>query len=294
MFCPNCGQQVADDASFCMTCGSKLEAAAEQTPVYEEPMQQEPVYQEPAQQAPAQQIPSYQAPVYQTPMYQAPAYQAPVQNQTPADYQYQMNALRNSEMNALSAAWNYFAQLRGRYQEYDRVCKQVMYYARGAKNALLIWGSIALGIGLFFALGFATDPDARGSVLELALPFLCIFGIPGLLMIGGGILMKVNNRRKLAKYQKQYVELVRELCGYYAAYPGCPVGMEYSNPDTIAYIMKLLQSGRAYTIRDGINLMVSERSGRINGHTANLVRSTRAVNPQGNIPIFLPGTLFRI
>lgn len=291
MFCPNCGQEVADGASFCMTCGTKLEAAAEQTPVYEEPVPQEPVYQEPAQQEPVQQVPPYQAPVYQTPMYQAPAYQAPVQNQTPADYQYQMNALRNSEMNALSVAWNYFAQLRGRYQEYDRVCKQVMYYARGAKNALLIWGSIALGIGLFFAFVFASSSDPE--VWEGIIPFLCIFGIPGLLMIGGGILMKVNNRRKLAKYQKQYVEQVRELCGYYAAYPGCPVGMEYSNPDAIAYMMKLLQSGRAYTIRDSINLMVSERSGRINGHTAKLVRSTRAVNPQGNIPIFLPGELFR-
>ena len=286
MFCTNCGQQNADDSMFCTACGCKLEAPVEQAPVYEEPTPQEPVCQEPEQPIP-------QAPAQQEPTYQPPVYQPPVQNQTPADYQYQMNALRNSEMNALSVAWNYFAQLRGKYQEYDRVCKQVMHCARGAKSALLVWGSIALGIGLFFALAFATDPDARGTILELTLPFICLFGIPGLLMIGGGILMKVNNRKKREKYQKLYVEQAWELYSYYAAYPGCPVGMEYSNPDAIAYMMKLLQSGRAYTIRDSINLMVSERAGRINGHTAKLVRSTQSVNPQGNIPIFLPGALFR-
>lgn len=274
MFCTNCGQQVADGATFCTACGCKLGAYVEQEPIPQAPVQQEPVQQIPVQQIPVQQI---------------PVQQVPVQTQQPADFQDQKNAIRDSEMNALSAAWNYFSQLKYKFQEYDRVCKQVMHFARGARSALLIWGCIATGIGLFFTLVFATDPDVQ----ELILPFLCFFGIPGLLMIAGGILMKVNNRKKFAKYQKQYVQLAQELYYYYAAYPNCPIGMEYSNPDAIVYLMKMIQSGRAYTIRDSINLLLGERANRINRYTERLLQSTRNVNAQGNIPIFLPGELFR-
>lgn len=65
MFCPNCGTQNADNATFCAGCGTKLNAdqqAPAQQPVYEAPVQpQQPVYQQPVYQAPQQ--PVYQQPI---------------------------------------------------------------------------------------------------------------------------------------------------------------------------------------------------------------------------------------
>ena len=89
MFCRNCGANNADNAAFCVSCGTPManeQPVAQEPvqPVYQEPVQ--PVYQEPAQpvyqqplQQPVYQQPVYQQPVYQQPVYQQPVYQAPVQ-----------------------------------------------------------------------------------------------------------------------------------------------------------------------------------------------------------------------
>ena len=58
MFCKNCGNQLPDDALFCGSCGTKVEApAAPQQPAYEAP---QPAPQQPAYVAPQQ--PAYVAP----------------------------------------------------------------------------------------------------------------------------------------------------------------------------------------------------------------------------------------
>ena len=50
MFCKNCGNQLPDDALFCGSCGTKVEApAAPQQPAYEAP--QQPAYVAPQQPA---------------------------------------------------------------------------------------------------------------------------------------------------------------------------------------------------------------------------------------------------
>lgn len=65
MFCPNCGNQIADGSAFCPNCGNTVNAAPQQPqqPVYQQPVQ--PQYQQPVYQQPAQ--PQYQQPVYQQP-----------------------------------------------------------------------------------------------------------------------------------------------------------------------------------------------------------------------------------
>ncbi len=81
MFCRNCGANNADNAAFCVSCGTPM---ANEQPVDQEPVQPvsqepvQPVYQQPVQQ-PVYQQPVYQQPVYQQPVYQQPVYQAPVQ-----------------------------------------------------------------------------------------------------------------------------------------------------------------------------------------------------------------------
>ena len=46
-YCPNCGTQLPDNATFCSNCGSHLGAAPTQ---YQQPQYQQPQYQQPYQQ----------------------------------------------------------------------------------------------------------------------------------------------------------------------------------------------------------------------------------------------------
>lgn len=49
-YCPNCGAQLPDNASFCSNCGSQLGAPMQyQQPQYQQPYQQ-PQYHQPAPQ----------------------------------------------------------------------------------------------------------------------------------------------------------------------------------------------------------------------------------------------------
>ncbi len=88
IFCPNCGTQLSDTATFCGQCGKALPMrAASAAPVQDQapapaPVQQtvnpQPVSQPQYQQAVSQ--PQYQQPVQAQPAYQQPVYQQPVQS----------------------------------------------------------------------------------------------------------------------------------------------------------------------------------------------------------------------
>lgn len=73
MFCKKCGNQLADGAVFCPTCGAPT---ANPTPQKVEQQPAQPQYAPPPQ-------PVYQQPVYQQPVYQQPVYVQPVYVQQP-------------------------------------------------------------------------------------------------------------------------------------------------------------------------------------------------------------------
>lgn len=220
MFCPTCGAQISQGAGFCASCGNPVNASS--------PVAAAPV-------APAM---DYQAQMMQAQMMQA------------QQFQMQKNAVRQSEINALTQAFNYFNVKRASFQQYDQVCEQLNYFSRGAKGALMVWGIIVLAFGAIMCLGvFSGEMPLAG-----ALAFL----IPGGAMLTGGILMKANNKRKCAYYQGEYLRLSQELNDYYAAYPQCPVGAEYANPEILELILGVLNSGRADTIKEAINVLISE------------------------------------
>lgn len=69
MNCTKCGSNLPENSMFCPGCGSAVQTAPPQNPVYEQPVQQstgQPMYQQPVQQQPAGQ-PMYQQPYPTTP-----------------------------------------------------------------------------------------------------------------------------------------------------------------------------------------------------------------------------------
>lgn len=200
-------------------------------------------------------------------------------------FQAQKNAVRQSEIAALESTYQYFSQKRAEFEEYDLVCDLVNYYAGGAKSSLLVWGCIIATFGL---IGCLAGADAIVGCL------LC-FLLPGAAMIVGGILMKVNNRKKYAYFQDEYARLSQELYNYYMAYPNCPIGAEYANPEIISLIMGVLQSGRADTIKESINLLVAEADqAEMNEYLAMIEQNTEAINAQTRVAaVFAAANFFK-
>lgn len=168
-------------------------------------------------------------------------------------YQMQKNAVRNGEMETLKRAYEHFNIKRAEFQSYDDVSKKLNHYSRGARTGLLVWGIIITVIALTIIA-----PLLGGDNSGTAMVFFLMFLIPGSLMIFGGIMMKVNNKKKFAYYEGEYIRLSNILNEHYKAYPQCPVGAEYSNPEIIEVIMGILESGRADTIKEAINVLVNE------------------------------------
>lgn len=240
MFCPYCGSQTADGASFCVACGKNIASVA------------------------------------------------PTQPAQPAvDFQANKNAVRQSEINALSKAIRYFSEKQSEFEEYDLVCDLVNDFSRGAKSSLLVWGCIITTFGLFSLLAVAAEDPS------ILLPVFLILALPGMLMIAGGILMKVNSKRKYRYFQSEYARLSQELYEHYINYPDCPVGPEYANPEILTILLDIIQSGRADTIKESINLAISDSEQReMNDYLNMIEQNTAAINAQTRVAAFFAAANF--
>lgn len=212
---------------------------------------------------------------------------APAQPAQPAvDFQAQKNSIRESEIKALSDALNYFSQKKSEFEEYDLVCDLVNDFSHGAKSSLLVWGCIITTFGLLGLLATLSEGEGALGMLLIAL-------LPGILMMVGGILMKVNNRKKYAYFKSEYARLSQELYEYYISYPNCPVGPEYSNPEILSIFLGILQSGRADTIKESINLALNEADrAEVNAYLDMIEQNTSAINAQTRVAAFFAAANF--
>ena len=233
MFCPHCGQQIADGSAFCSVCGKSTTNVAA----------------------------------------------APVM-----DFQAQKMAVRQSEISAMKQALDHFNQKRDEFIEYDYVCELVNHYAQGAKGALLVWGIIIATAGLLMLM-----------VPEAFVGSLVAFVIPGAAMIFGGIMMKVKNRKNYAYFQQEYARLSEELYNHYVSYPNCPVGPEYANPEILETILGVLQSGRADTIKEALNLLIDDAERSEMSEYLNMIeQNTAAINAQTRVAaVFAAANFFK-
>lgn len=219
----------------------------------------------------------------------APVYPDPYTQQY-QQYQQQRGEVRRRELNELGRLHQYFSRKQGVYDAYDQTCGGILHYARGTSNALLIWGCILFSLFMIVYIGFLTgefdsDLDTLGIVL----------GIPGFLMLAGGIIMKVVNRSKYNKCREMYELYSVELYQYYLGCPNCPIGPEYTNPQILAKLMNIINSGRCDTISDSINCMIADSNyATITKYCQDILENTAQINANTRVAtIFAPTRLFR-
>ena len=209
-------------------------------------------------------------------------------------FQLQKQATRQSEIQALTDTYQHFARKSDQFKRYERVCSLVNHYAKGSSNALIIWGCIVSTLGYLITMALISL-SSETSLSAASLPFILFLDVPGILMLIGGIALKINCHKKLRRYKQEYAYLSQELYDYYIAYTKCPVGPEYVNPEILEQILNVLQSGRADTIKEAINLLVSGiNQVKIEKYLEAIRQNTASTNAHArNTAIFVAASFFR-
>lgn len=165
----------------------------------------------------------------------------------------QRQIIRNSEIIELERMIRYFSQKAEQYSEYDRLNAEINRFSKGKHHALLVWGIIAaaLGVFAFSASSSSLNNNARGMVA-------CLCLLPGAGMIVGYIFYARSFNRKIDRMIYRKSELEEELLDYYNDFGACVVGAEYTNPSNLSAIQSVIQSGRADTIKEAINILTED------------------------------------
>ncbi|MBE7058317.1 MAG: zinc ribbon domain-containing protein [Ruminococcaceae bacterium] len=171
----------------------------------------------------------------------------------------QRNDIRNNEVEELKSLIAYFSLKTETYREYDAVCQKVEQLNKGKCVSLLVWGIILTGISSLLTLVCISD----NVVTELYVILMLFLFLPGIMMILFFIRHAKNHDREKAIYYKKYYDLANDLSNHYLKYKNCPIGIEYSNPEFLQFLLEKIYSGRADTIKEALNIVVDESKYRI-------------------------------
>ena len=164
---------------------------------------------------------------------------------------------RQDELDELNKMIDYFSIKRNQYDEYDEVCERLNPNYLRKRPSLIIWGLVSAFWGVMFLMnGF------------IPLGIILLLGAGGLIFA----FVKSTQARKnnYAAASQRYYELSDELYRHYCDYGPCLVSAGYSNPSNLLAIRQTIQSGRADTITDALNIMLDdEHKAAMEAYSAN-------------------------
>ena len=178
-------------------------------------------------------------------------------------------SLRQETLQELKQLNDCFGSKADLYLELDDVEERV---SNGKRFPIVQIIMIALGIiGLIFAvkLSFGTATFSSAGVelssgqIFLANLFTFVFSsiIPVILLIFGIRGYKKRSKKYGEEYNALLIRrdwLTNELKTNFEAYPACPISYEYTHPRILNILTSYIQSGRANTITDAVNLLHDE------------------------------------
>lgn len=163
--------------------------------------------------------------------------------------------VRQQETAELQKMIRYFSQKSEQYREYDRLAYRMIPKNRNAPTSFLIWGLVCAVIGsILFSVFSGTDVYNYYAMYALIpLLFACCFGL-----IVTYIILSIIRKKEYEKNKARFEELSNELYQHYQKYGYCLVSAEYTNPENLKAIMQTIESGRADTIKEAINILVED------------------------------------
>ena len=248
MFCHNCGTKLSENDQFCLQCGAKQNVSNKRLFVANastwsgSASSVEPITRQTNN------------------MYAAEGNNPLAPDRT---MMRSVNGYRDEErahaLNELQRAYEWFSQKQNAYDEYDSISNRLPKMNRVGKRPLLIWGCILTGgsfllMLLILNLTSSYRVSANGGLIAVVI----IGMLAGAGMIAGFFIAEANRKKTISILHERLEHLGQELTDHYIAFGRCSFGAEYSNPMIINRIMNLVNSGRADSIKEGINIMLSD------------------------------------
>lgn len=159
---------------------------------------------------------------------------------------------RQEELNECYRMLNYFSHKANEYDILDRVQWRLNHQNYNSPTALLVVGIIACLIGLGFLCYSASKGRNYGQdYFILAMINL----ISGVVLLSIYVIVSIERKNNLERDRKDSEKLINELGQYYMNYGYCLVSIEYTNPSALYSIKTVIESGRADTIKEAINVL---------------------------------------
>ena len=265
MFCTHCGAKAEENARFCYRCGKAL---PELEPEAFKPAQPEAIQSE---TTPLQPMPPAAA--------VSPAVVVATSVRQPQE-----------ELEQLQQAHSRFSEDLSVFDSFQAACKRLLYYGKGTRNLFFVFGGIAFNIGLIITLNTVFSDIQYGLAEELAYDF-ALWIIPGLLMIGAGLLIKLKNRKNFNAAAREVLTLSGHLTEHYRQLGEMPFPPEYSDPRILASILTLVHSGVCVNTAHAIHRLHNTAGNAPERHRRDLEKITlRCQEPP---VLFYPPSVFR-
>ena len=99
---------------------------------------------------------------------------------------------------------------------------------------------------IIMGLSTLSQPDGASAGL--------FFAVIGGLVLYLAIKLRNSRLNKIEQYDQRCKQIASELKEYYQGYGPCVVGSEYSAPKILVELKSIIESGRADTIKEAINI----------------------------------------
>lgn len=146
--------------------------------------------------------------------------------------------VRQRSLSDMEHMLRYFGAKKDVYDNFATVSAEVAERSERSYSGWIVATVISLIIGFFSkAVFFFIAPVA----------FVALF-----------ILLTKKNKNALAVATGKQQDLMHQLEVYYEEYGYCPVGLEYTKPETLQILYDLVRKGRASTPGDAINIYLAD------------------------------------
>ena len=180
-----------------------------------------------------------------------------------ANYTFQQAAqTRNELLDSLAVAYRYFMEKQEQFNQVEKLTMKKNSY-KPIKVGILVAGGLLLLLAFVYTISFIVEtffPSLEYPITMLLTNNPAVMWIIFIVVLPY-IARQINKQyiRKAKEKDANEIEAaVAEIEDHYNNWPECPVPLVYSTPMAISQLYKVVESGRAYSIKEAINIAIHD------------------------------------
>lgn len=149
--------------------------------------------------------------------------------------------LRDEALQTIEQLQDYFSEKHPQYDEIDKLDRKVLKAKKLTFLKLLI---VIIVFFLLFAQSFLIFKD--NWLLACVPPAIAI------------VILIILNKLRIKKMEERQTQVLYEIIDHYNELSYCPIGVEYTDPQSLESIRSIVYAGRAETIKEALNIMIDD------------------------------------